>query len=225
MKRVVVVVVLSVLAAATCLGAPFEFYRAGWSVALFQNGTAETFAGLWVKFSSSVTLIQALGIGINLTMTSNEEGALVFEGTIPPFTMWEIDWPLDGPAVTDAAWIRADGRQVPINTHAPVARMQISLPPPLSPHCPKENLIPFFPINGTFTALGSSDPDGAPLAQYQWAWSDGACAEGYEVERRFDAPGRYVVTLTVWDAQGYSDTISRTFVIPRQLCSQCCGSG
>jgi hypothetical protein len=96
--------------------------------------------------------------------------------------------------------------------------MAIQFPPEVSPGCPGGTLVPFFPIDVAFLGLGSSDPEGQPLARYAWTWSDGVGAEGYQVERRFDYPGFYSVTLTVWDVEGFSDSVSGDFLIPDQLC-------
>ena len=221
-RRLATVLSLLALAAVSCLGSQFQFYRTEWAVALFTNGTAETFHGLRIGFPSDVTPTQTLGIGTNLTLESSEEGILRFEGTIPPLTTWEIDWPIDGPRIVDAAWVRADGSEVPIDTHAPIADMRISFPLGLWGFCPEERRIPFFPIDGTFSAAGSYDPDEEPLTDYQWEWSDGERARGSRVERWFYRPGRYTVTLTVWDAQGDSDTVTKIFLIPEWTCSSCC---
>jgi PKD repeat protein len=38
------------------------------------------------------------------------------------------------------------------------------------------------------------------------------------VERRFTQPGVYTVTLTVWDVEGFSDSLSNDFLVPDLLC-------
>jgi hypothetical protein len=210
--------VFCVLAAVISSAAPFQFFETGWCVALFYNGATETYGGLRVKFSGAVEPLQAFGIGTNLVLESNEGGVLVFKGPVPTFATWEIDWPLGGPRIVEAAWIRLDGTDVVINTHAPTARMAVQFPPEVSPGCSGGTVVPFFPIDVGFLGLGSSDPEGQPLARYAWTWSDGVGAEGYQVERRFDMPGFYSVTLTVWDVEGFSDSVSMDFLIPDQLC-------
>jgi hypothetical protein len=220
-KRVVSLsMVFCVLAAVVSSAAPFQFFETGWCVALFHNAATETYGGLRVKFSGAVEPLQVFGIGTNLVLESNEGGVLVFKGPVPTFATWEIDWPLGGPTIVEAAWIRVDGTDVAINTHAPTARMAIQFPPEVSPGCPGGTLVPFFPIDVGFLGLGSSDPEGQPLARYAWTWSDGVGAEGYQVERRFDYPGFYSVTLTVWDVEGFSDSVSSEFLIPEQLCDR-----
>jgi hypothetical protein len=173
-RAVLLAGVLVALATVVAVGAPYEFYRTAWCVALFQNGGTETFAGLEVRFSGPVVLVQSLGIGTTLALESNEAGILVFAGTIPPFTTWEIDWALDRPTIVEAGWIRPDGTRVAINTHAPRARLAMQFPPEALPNCPGGTLVPFFPIDMTFLALGSSDPD-APRAT---RWNAGSPSPG-----------------------------------------------
>lgn len=221
LKRFVVFLALLGLVAVACLGAQFQYYRTDRAVALFTNVTTETFSGLWVKFSADVTPIQTLGIGIDLKTAANKAGVLRFTGTIPPYTIWEIDWPLGGPTVTDAAWVRADGSEVPINVHAPVANMLISFPYLFLNTCPSSEWVRYLPVQGTFTAQGSYDPDGAPLTAYHWTWSDGVTADGPKVVRWFDEAGHYSVTLTVVNAKGYKDTVTRVFMLPQWICPCC----
>ncbi len=55
--------------------------------------------------------------------------------------------------------------------------------------------------NATFTASGSSDPDGA-ISSYQWTFGDGSTASGLSVSHTYAAAGAYTVTLTVTDNLG-----------------------
>lgn len=55
-----------------------------------------------------------------------------------------------------------------------------------------------------FTAEGTSDPQGLPLA-YRWAFGDGATADGPEVAHAYAAPGEYDARLTVTNAGGAAD--------------------
>jgi len=151
--------VLCVMVTAICFGAPFEFYRTGWSVALFQNVTTEAFSGLWVKFSDSVQPLQTLGIGANVTLASNDAGVLLFKGTVPPLTALEIDWPLSGPTIAEAAWIREDGTRVAIQVHAPMARMVVSRrssrsPAPMGRLCHSSPSVHPSPRGGRQTLMG-----------------------------------------------------------------------
>jgi hypothetical protein len=54
----------------------------------------------------------------------------------------------------------------------------------------------------TFDASGSRDRDG-DIVSFNWDFGDGRTAVGKEVQHSFAAPGRYTVTLTVTDAQGF----------------------
>lgn len=54
-----------------------------------------------------------------------------------------------------------------------------------------------------FDASASRDPDGA-LVEHRWDFGDGQVASGAQASHAFDAPGRYVVTLTVRDDSGTS---------------------
>ena len=59
----------------------------------------------------------------------------------------------------------------------------------------------------TFDGSGSSD-DRTPVADLDYAWDlgDGTTAAGQTVHHAYDAPGQYVATLTVTDAEGATDT-------------------
>ncbi len=64
-----------------------------------------------------------------------------------------------------------------------------------------------------FDGTGSNDPDGT-IASYSWSFGDGtAPVQGSVVFHQFTAPGSYVVTLTVQDNDGATDSTSQTLVI------------
>jgi RHS repeat-associated protein len=54
----------------------------------------------------------------------------------------------------------------------------------------------------TFNALGSFDPEGAPLVSYEWAFSDGTFDQGISVTHTFTVAGSYQATLRVRDIAG-----------------------
>ena len=63
-----------------------------------------------------------------------------------------------------------------------------------------------------FDASGSSDPDGT-ITSYEWAFDDGASAEGATVTHSYGAAGEYTATVTVTDDDGASDTASVTVTV------------
>jgi chitodextrinase len=59
---------------------------------------------------------------------------------------------------------------------------------------------------------GSSDSDGTIVA-YEWVFGDGTAASGVAVQHAYAQPGTYVVTLTVTDDAGASDSDSTTVAV------------
>jgi PKD repeat protein len=60
----------------------------------------------------------------------------------------------------------------------------------------------------TFDARGSIDPDGT-IASYSWSFDDNSpVASGSVVSHTFTAPGHYMVSLTVTDDAGRSNTVT-----------------
>jgi len=196
----------------------YEFMQTDRNVAWFNNLSETAFTGLRVVFTDEVLPSQAIGLGAVLELVSNEAGVLVYQGTIPPYGVWEIDWALDGPRVHAASWIGADGTEVPIDVHSPHARMWYQIPPGTDD--PDDGCISYVPIDIEFKAGWSYDPDGLPLVRHQWSWSDGLALEGETVDRTFWRPGWYTVILTAWDLEGLSHSASETFYIYRCLCEE-----
>ena len=220
-KRMVFLALATVVAASVLTaGGPFETYRTDRNVGLFYNTTDQTFVGLRVTFSGSVEPAYLLGIGAELTLSSNEDGVLMFHGSVPPYGIWEIDWPLGDIAIVGAAWLAEDGSEIPIDVHAPIARILIDMPPYVPGWCSSEDRGPFVPFVAEFDGRRSKDSDGLPLLFYEWDWSDLMHLEGAVVERWFREPGWYWVTLTVWDADDKSDSVTKSFYIPPWRCVQ-----
>jgi PKD repeat protein len=62
-------------------------------------------------------------------------------------------------------------------------------------------------------ASASSDPEGDPLT-YGWDFGDQTTGTGQQATHAYTAAGTYTVTLTVTDAGGLSNTVTRSVVIP-----------
>ncbi len=75
---------------------------------------------------------------------------------------------------------------------------------------PNQNPSAAFTVSGTiarghtitFDGTRSSDPEGRPLAAWEWDFGDGSRTTGEIVTHVFSTPGDYTVTLTVTDAAG-----------------------
>jgi len=61
----------------------------------------------------------------------------------------------------------------------------------------------------TFSARSTTDGDDANL-RYRWDFGDGRTAEGIEVTHTFQKSGRYIITLTVDDGRGQSNSVQKT---------------
>jgi hypothetical protein len=62
------------------------------------------------------------------------------------------------------------------------------------------------PLEVTFQATGSRDPDGS-IASYQWDFGDGTSGTGPEPTHTYASGGRYFPRLTVTDGDGASSTL------------------
>jgi|GEM_PF-1766100 len=219
-RTMLLAAVFATLCVSPSMGRSYEFFQTDRNVALFSNPSDTTYTGLRVVFTGNVIPLQAFGIGANIQRISNENGVLAFEGTIPPLATCEIDWPINGPRVEQAFWLSTDGREYEIDVRSPLARMFFVVPPGVDEICSGCTCTPYVPIDIVFNGSWSRDADTLPLVRYEWAWSDGITAEGTEVERRFLDPGWYIVTLTVWDEEGLSDSLSSKFYIFIYRCEE-----
>ena len=68
------------------------------------------------------------------------------------------------------------------------------------------------PIEITFDASGSSDPEGGALS-YRWEFGDGSTSGGITASHTYSAAGTFTVTLTVTDSGGLSGQASGTVTI------------
>ena len=71
-----------------------------------------------------------------------------------------------------------------------------------------------FPVEITFDASDSRDPDGR-IVQYSWNFGDGGLASGRVVRHTFESWGTFSVRLTVLDDRGASGTRARAIEILR----------
>ena len=67
-------------------------------------------------------------------------------------------------------------------------------------------------VNCQFDGSDSYDPDGS-IASYQWNFGEGALQSGDKVSHSYSVNGNYVVTLTVVDDKGKSNSTSQTITI------------
>nr|AHL27901.1 cellulase [uncultured bacterium] len=63
----------------------------------------------------------------------------------------------------------------------------------------------FAPLEVSFSAAGSNDPDGS-IVSYAWNFGDGGTATGATASRTYQNPGNYTATLTVTDNRGATAT-------------------
>ena len=74
------------------------------------------------------------------------------------------------------------------------------------------------PLNVSFDASASSDPNGDPLT-YSWNWGDNSSnGSGVNTGHEFATAGTYTVVLTVTDTGGLSDTATGVVVVSELVC-------
>jgi len=64
----------------------------------------------------------------------------------------------------------------------------------------------------TFNASKSNDPDGT-IISYNWNFGDGKTATGRIVTHKYSSPGTYMVSLTVTDNDGLTDTETKEITV------------
>jgi PKD repeat protein len=68
------------------------------------------------------------------------------------------------------------------------------------------------PLDVTFDASGSTDPDGE-IDGYDWNFGDGESGSGVTTDHTFDETGTFTVTLTVTDDDGATSSVDRTIEV------------
>ena len=69
------------------------------------------------------------------------------------------------------------------------------------------------PLTVSFDASGSSDPDAGDTLSFSWDFGDGTSGDGVAPSHTYDSEGIYVVTLTVQDSIGSTDTAVTTITV------------
>jgi len=87
---------------------------------------------------------------------------------------------------------------------------------PVADAGPDQHVTAGMPV--TLSGAGSHDPDGT-LTGYRWSIGDKIIHEGMEFQHVFRQPGIYIVSLTVTDSDGLTDTDTCTITVesPNQL--------
>ena len=178
------------------------FPDSGVALTLFTNKSGLDVDGLLIEYTGTLDITRVVGIGADMSVISQEGGAIRLFGFCTPFGTLCIDWEIDGAKLIRAAWLIGDEEVHEIDLHSPIARFDLS-------GAPGED----DSIDICVIAKGSRDPDGEPIAQYIWDWSDGVVTNSYTSTRNFDKEGNYSVTLTVADAEGLSSTAVAKFRI------------
>jgi len=68
------------------------------------------------------------------------------------------------------------------------------------------------PLNVTFNAAASRDPDGS-IVSYEWSFGDGGSDTGVTTSHTYQTVGTYTAVLRVTDNDGSTDTASRSVTV------------
>jgi PKD repeat protein len=72
---------------------------------------------------------------------------------------------------------------------------------------------PFAAQNVVFNASASTAPAGRTITSYAWTFGDGAQGSGVQTNHSFNAPGSYIVQLTVTDNTGQTGVTTQTVTV------------
>ncbi|MBU1049989.1 PKD domain-containing protein [Candidatus Bipolaricaulota bacterium] len=228
MRRVLGILLLILCVSVATQGRSYTLVQSENNVGFFTNETGVEATALVIVFSGNVEILNVLGFGAEMEVTSSQGPTVVLHGAVPPSGVVIVEWALDGPGVGAAVWSSEGSAKHSIDVKSPTAHMVI-IPPPVIRTAPI-NFVPqflpadfgmvlangYFVVEHQFLSVGSSDPDGV-ITEYLWEWSDGVTTYGASASRVFE-PLQFktysvTVTLTVTDDSGRTDSTSRTFEI------------
>jgi PKD repeat protein len=169
-------------------------------VALFNYSPANPNVGEWVQFDGSASVdpdgtVTSYSWNFGDGSTGYDSAAWQRYAAAGTYTVTLIVTDDDGASDSISQTI-----QVGPTNQAPTAAFAFS---PTNPA-----------VNGwvQFDGSASADPDGT-IVSHSWSYGDGTTDTGDVVWNRFAAPGTYVVTLTVQDNDGGTDSTSRTIQV------------
>ncbi len=169
------------------------------STAVAAGMAQATFSTTWPGSDVVMTLVSPSGRQITRTSSAPD----VYHLLGPTYEVFSIKNPESGTWTVkmQGANVSADGETVHLNTtHVP----HFNVPPTASFTSSVTNGTA--PLNVTFDASASSDPDGT-VTSYAWDFGDGTTGTGATASHTFTKPGTYAVRLIVTDdggAQGFA---------------------
>ncbi|MBW1644893.1 MAG: PKD domain-containing protein [Deltaproteobacteria bacterium] len=125
-----------------------------------------------------------------------------------PLTGEQVDFTFTEVGTYEVTLTVADGRG-----GSDTATAEIVVTPPNEPPVSTFTHEPFLWNNLTFDGTGSHDPEGRPLAAWEWDFGDGVTTTGALASHLYAAAGNYTVRLTVTDNKGATTSCSQIIAI------------